>query len=165
MVHARSFFAHAVIVTGSALFTLLLGGCSNGDDPFSYAKVSGTVTYEDGSLIPANSMKVSFISETEAVGNKFPKPGSALVDEKTGKFGCPSSHNPFDGLVRGKHKVLILAGAGGALPASLVPPEYADRNKTPLEADTDKPDSFNLKVRKPKQSGKADASAPKAVQR
>ncbi len=130
-------------------------GCSGSNDPFSYATVSGKVTYEDGSIIPANNIKVSFVSESPPAGNKYPRPGWALVDEKTGKFGCPTSHTPFDGLVRGKHKVVITVASGPQpLPANLVPPEYADPKKTPLEADTADPNSFNLKVHKPK----ADAS-------
>jgi hypothetical protein len=145
----RSVSARAGIAAASALVLLLLAGCSGNNDPFAYAKVSGKVTYEDGSIIPTDNMKLSFVSETAAVGNKYPRPGTALVEGKTGEFGCPTSHTPFDGLVRGKHKVLILAGPGGPLPASLVPPEYADGKKTPLEVDTDNPASFNLKVHKP----------------
>ncbi len=142
--------APARIVAVATIYLLLLAGCSGNNDPFSYVKVSGTVTYDDGTVIPANNMKLSFVSETEAAGNKFPRPGTALVDGKTGKFGCPTSHTPFDGLVRGKHKVLIVVASGqGPLPGNLVPPEYADRKKTPLEVDTDNPASFNLKVRKP----------------
>jgi hypothetical protein len=136
-----------------------LAGCSGNNDPFSYVTVSGTVTYEDGSIIPADNMKVSFISESAPAGNKFPRPGWVLVDEKTGKFGCPTSHTPFDGLVRGKHKVLItVASSQAPLPANLVPPEYADLKKTPLEVDTADPNSFNLKVHKPKAG--ASKSAP-----
>ena len=70
--------AHAGMLAGSALVLLLLVGCSGNNDPFSYAKVSGTVTYEDGSKIPANNMKVSFVSESPPEGNKYPRPGWAL---------------------------------------------------------------------------------------
>ena len=119
-------------------------------DPFSYVKVSGKVTYEDGTPIPSPDVLVRFYSETEAIGNKQPRPGWSMVDKKTGEFGCPTSHTAFDGLVRGKHKVTFTGTSGvSPLPASLVPPEYGDPKKTPLEVDTDNPDSFILKVRKP----------------
>ena len=159
MMHRRSDSAHASVLAGSALALLLSAGCSGNNDPFSYVTVSGTVTYEDGSIIPANDMKLSFRSENAPTGNKFPRPGWALVDGKTGEFGCPTSHTPFDGLVRGKHKVLITVASGqGALPANLVPPEYADPAKTPLEVDTDNPGSFNLKIHKPKPGAGKSAS-------
>jgi hypothetical protein len=161
MIPTRSVSAHAGVFAGSALVLLFLVGCSGNNDPFSYVTVSGTVTYDDGSIIPANNMKVSFHSENPPTGNKYPRPGWALVDEKTGKFGCPTSHTAFDGLVRGKHKVVITTAASSQvpLPANLVPPEYADPKKTPLEVDTDNPDSFNLKVHKPK-AGAGMSAAP-----
>ncbi len=157
MMRTRFAFVRPGIAAGAALVLLILAGCSDSNDPFSYVKVSGKVTYEDGSLIPANNMKVSFLSETPAVGNRYPRPGTALIHEKTGEYGCPMSAKP--GLVRGKHKVLILdAASQNPLPANLVPPEYADRQKTPLEVDTDNPASFDLKVHKP--SSAASDSQP-----
>jgi hypothetical protein len=160
MMPTRSVYAHTGVFARSALVLLFLVGCSGNNDPFSYARVSGTVTYDDGSIIPANKMKVSFHSESPPAGNKYPRPGWALVDEKTGKFGCPTSHTAFDGLVRGKHKVVITTAdsSQGPLPANLVPPEYADPNKTPLEVDTDNSGSFNLKVHKPKAGAGKSAS-------
>jgi hypothetical protein len=166
MMRTHSVFvsAHAGVLAGPALVLLLLAGCSGNNDPFSYAKVSGTVTYEDGSVIPANDMKVSFYSESAPVGNKYPRPGWAFVDEKTGKFGCPTSHTAFDGLVHGKHKVVItVASSQGPLPANLVPPEYADPKKTPLEVDTDIPGSFNLKIQKPQAGAGKPAGAGKSA--
>lgn len=151
MMGIRSLSANAVTAVGAALFLLVLGGCSSsGDDPFSYVKVSGKVMYEDGSPIPAKNMMLTFLPESEAVGNRHPRPGWVIVDGKTGVFNCPTSHKAFDGLVRGKHKVLLTTDSGRApLPANLVPGEYADPKKTPLEVDTEDLASFTLKVRKP----------------
>ena len=39
---------------------LLLAGCGN-EEPFDYVKVSGRVTYEDGSLIPAEHLMLEFV--------------------------------------------------------------------------------------------------------
>ena len=48
----------------------------------------------------------------------------------------------------GKHKVTIAGRGRQPLPAEVVPPEYADPAKTPLEVDTAKL-PFGLKVHKP----------------
>lgn len=144
-----AFSTQAGIAAGSALFLLLLAGCSDSDDPFTYVKVSGTVTYEDGSVIPAKDMMLWFFSETPPVGNRHPRPGMVRVDVKTGRFGCPSTHYPFNGLVLGMHKVIVTASADHApLPADLVPPEYNNPKKTPLEVSTDG-SPFHIKVRRP----------------
>ena len=39
-----------------------LCGCG-GSDPFPYVKVKGTITYDDGSLIPADRIELRFISQ------------------------------------------------------------------------------------------------------
>jgi hypothetical protein len=133
------------------LSTLAVCGCGNSGDPFSYVPASGKITYEDGSLIPASDLHLNFISEKPPVDSKtYPRVGMARVDVASGKFGTPTTHKANDGLIRGKHKVTITTLKHGQLPAKQVPPEYFDAKKTPLEVDTEVPDSFNLKVRKPK---------------
>ena len=120
-----------------ALCVLLFTGCSGNGDPFSYVRVTGKVTYEDGSVIPANLILLGFISEAEVVGNAHPRMGTVIVDSKTGEFHDVTSHTPRDGLVRGKHKVTVAGEDHHPLPSNIVPPEYADPKKTPLEIDTD----------------------------
>lgn len=162
MICTRSVTVQAGVSAGSALFLLLLAGCSGGgDDPYSYVKVSGTVTYEDGTKIPG-TVYLCFSSEAPVVGNRHPKQGTVEVG-KDGDYHDVTSHNPFDGVVRGKHKVTLRGDNNSALPANIVPPEYCDVKRTPLEVDTADPASFTLKVPKPKQT--APAVAPHAGRR
>ena len=129
----------------------LLAGCGGGD-PFSYVKVSGKVTYDDGSRIAVPEIKLTFYPlAPPADARTHQRPGVALVNVATGEFSSVTSHLPGDGLVRGKHKVDALRreeptpareepGAGRVFP---------NRDKTPLEVDTDH-SSGELKVHKPK---------------
>lgn len=129
--------------------SLLLAGCSS--EPFQYVKVSGKVTYEDGSAIPAPRLSVEFVPQAKAVDAKtVPRPGKADVDPKTGEFKVVTSHTYDDGLVPGEHKVVVRAVdlMNQPLPG-FVPPEYGDLNKTPLKVNTSDPQSFVLKVQKP----------------
>jgi len=124
-----------------------VAGCS--EEPFAYVQVSGQVTYEDGSVIPAPRVKVSFVSQAPPLDQKtVPRPGVAEVDPATGKFQTVTSHTYGDGLVRGEHKVLVEALSASNVRLPLVPPEYADVAKTPLRVDT-KDSPFTIKVPKP----------------
>jgi hypothetical protein len=147
MTRTRSTSVGARILCASVVCLPLLAGCSNNGDPYGYVKVSGTVTYDDGSKIPLSEMYVYFYSEAPAVGNLHPRYGTVAVD-KNGAFRNVTTHTPFDGIVRGKHKVTLRGGNDSALPASIVPPEYCDVKKTPLEVDTSQ-SPFQLKVKKP----------------
>jgi hypothetical protein len=130
------------------LWILLLIGCQS-KDPFGYVQVSGRVTYEDGSPIPLDGMLITFYPQGGSIDAKtHPRPGTAGAD-KNGEFKAATSHKPNDGLVCGRHKVTLLSGIGQRLPTSVVPAEYADPAKTPLEVDTANL-PFVLKVRKPK---------------
>jgi hypothetical protein len=137
-----------VAALGATCCLLLLTGCGSGD-PFAYVQVSGKVTYEDGSPIPADQLVLTFIPQGGSLDAKtHPRPGVATVDRATGEFRDVTSHKVNDGLVRGKHKVTLSGANHSQLKATVVPPEYADPDKTPLMVDTaDQP--FVLKVRKP----------------
>jgi hypothetical protein len=138
--HKRMFVMFSILGLFSA-------GCTS-DDPFSYVQVSGKITYEDGSPIPAN-VYLLFIPQSAPVDSKtHPRPGQAKVDRATGEFHTVTSHKLGDGLVRGRHKVTVVDPACHPLPATIVPPEYGDQKKTPLEVDTAAL-PFVLKVRKP----------------
>jgi hypothetical protein len=120
-------------------------GCGSGS-PFKYVRVSGKVTYEDGTPIPAGCSLVFIAQDTAAVGNAYPRPGRATVDAE-GKFDCVTSYKYGDGLVPGKHKVVIQTAAERDTKL-VVPKEYASDN-TPLIIDTaDAP--LEIKVPKPK---------------
>jgi hypothetical protein len=124
-------------------------GCGSGD-PFSYVKVSGKVAYEDDTLIPLDGMFLNFYSQTRPIDAKtYPRIGTTLVQKSDGTFSSVTSHLAGDGLIRGKHKVTVTSSTQGPLPSSMVPVEYADPEKTPIEVDTAQ-QPFVLKVRKPK---------------
>jgi hypothetical protein len=119
------------------------------DDPFSYRRVSGTVLYEDGGVIPAGALTLTFVSMAPPHSPRMhPRPGIASVDPKTGAFQSATSHKPGDGLVEGTHKVLISGDNRRPLAEDVVPPEYTDFKTTPLHVDT-KAGPFLLKVRRP----------------
>ena len=127
---------------------LLLGCGSSG--PFDYEKVSGRITYEDGSPIPGPALRLRFVAQdAPEVERAFPRPAFAIVNAE-GEFDCVTSHKYGDGLIPGKHKVSIeMEGLPDARPP--VPREYLSANTTPLTVDTaDAP--FDLKVPKPQAS-------------
>jgi len=130
-------------------FSVLLWGCSR--EPFTMVKASGKITYEDGTLIPAegNYVQLTFYSQTPPRDPKtHPRPGTAEVNLADGTFACVTSHKYSDGLTVGKHKVVVSADVLQEVPKG-VPPEYNDPAKTPLEVDTDQ-QPFVLKMKQPK---------------
>jgi hypothetical protein len=121
-------------------------GCRD-PNPFEQVPVSGTILYEDGSVIPAKGIRLIFDSQAPpADAARFPRPASALVDVFNGSFASATTYRHGDGLVRGKHKVVldIVPPTEGNTP--LVPPEYLSAKTTPLIVDTD---SLPLELRVP----------------
>jgi hypothetical protein len=130
---------------------VLLAGLSAGcrREPFEHVRVCGTVTYEDGSPIPVEVLRLLFTPQAQPLDAKtHPRPGWAEVDVATGAFHSATTRKVGDGLVRGKHKVTLSGAGGSELSRSLVPPEYQDYAGTPLEVDTNQ-QPFELKVRRP----------------
>jgi hypothetical protein len=126
------------------LLACAMSGCGS-DSPFDYVPVQGRVTYEDGSLIPC-SFQLRFQSLAPPIGTAHPRP--AMAEVKTdGTFDVVTSYKYGDGLVPGKHKVVIAyaTDAGGRL---LVPEEYTTVLSTPLEIDTAN-SPLEIKVPKP----------------
>ena len=131
---------------------ILLFGKSG--DPYAYRRVSGTVLYENGEVLPADLLTLTFIPLAPPHSPRvFPRPGFAIVDPKTGAFKSVTSRKPGDGLVKGVHKVLITGVNGVPLPENVLPLEYADFKTTPLEIDTEAGD-FNLRVKRPTEKPK-----------
>jgi hypothetical protein len=123
----------------------LLIGCASGS-PFEYEKVSGKITYEDGTPIPGGGLRLRFISQDAApVDQAYPRPAFANVDAQ-GVFDYATSYKHGDGLIPGKHKVSLERDSDlNSQPA--VPKEYLSINTTPLIVDTaDAP--FKIKVPK-----------------
>ena len=123
-------------------------GCSGGN-AYELVQVSGTVTYEDGSLIPANSIMLKFDPQAGPVDAKtHARKGFAQVNVSDGTFAYATTHKHADGLVAGKHKVLVVAYAKDGAAANVVPNEYRRPDTTPVEIDTENL-PLVIKVRKP----------------
>jgi hypothetical protein len=155
---------HRIVLAGSRLclgvctllFVASLSGCGSGE-PFSYVPAKGNVTYEDGTIIPAPRIRLYFVAvnpPTSGDEKIFPPKGHTEVanadgSNTDGHFDDVTSHNFADGLLPGKHKVIVLpSDARGQLIDGLVPPEYGDPKKTPLEIDT-AVQPLVIKVKKP----------------
>ncbi len=137
---AGSRLASALLAAG----LLLTMGCSS-DDPFGYVPVSGRVVYDDGTRLPA-TVRVAFVSEAPAVDSKYHPRNAYGFTDNDGYFKAVTSRKYGDGIVPGKHKVLILLEAPN--PTRVVPQIYTDVRTTPLEVDAaDAP--FEFRIHKP----------------
>jgi len=125
---------------------LTQAGCGS-SGPFDYTAVNGKVTYEDGSAIPGGGFRLVFIAiDAAPVGLAHPRPAMANVDAN-GQFDCVTSYKYCDGLIPGKHKVVIQSATEQET-RPIVPKEYTSELTTPLIIDTnDSP--LHIKVPKP----------------
>jgi hypothetical protein len=141
------FLGALCLAAGGMLANKLLSG--SGGDPYAYRPVSGAVLYEDGQVIPADVLTLTFVPLVPPHNTRtYPRPGLAHVDPKTGTFQSATSRKAGDGLVQGGHKVLITGANRLPLPDDIVPLEYTDFKTTPLHVDTETGE-LNLKVKRP----------------
>jgi hypothetical protein len=140
----------ATCLAALCLASLILSGCSGDKDPFAYVKVSGKVTYEDGSTLPKDA-RVNFWPQAESPdGKKYPPvprlefdaSGNILFRDLKGEVSTEFS------LVRGKQKVYLTTPDNKPLAPSALAPEYCDAFKTTLLVDTDQA-PFDIKLPKP----------------
>ena len=125
-----------------------VSGCGN-KKPYSCVNVSGKVTYDDDSLIPADQIRLTFLSQTPPIDPRTPPHnGVAKADGKTGQFDSATTFLPKDGIIVGDHKVIVQCIKNGHEAKELVPPEYCDREKTPLKANSNQ-SPFDFKIPKP----------------
>jgi hypothetical protein len=126
-----------------------LAGCGSGE-PFSYVKVNGKASYSDGTPIPAK-IRLTFIAVNPPTTDQttIPRPAAAITNSD-GTFDNVTSHTYGDGLIPGKHKVVLTveSGRGGESTTNLFAPEYSDPTKTPIEVDTANL-PMEIKVKKP----------------
>lgn len=127
------------------LAVAFIAGCGS-NDPFSYVRARGKVTYDDGTPIPGK-VRLAFQPEAPPIGNEHPHMGEAEANEQ-GEFNHVTSHKYADGLLQGKHKVAFSLGGMDVLGRPNVPKEYTDFATTPLEVDT-KDLPFDIKIPKP----------------
>ena len=132
-----------------ALLTVAVEGCGGSATPFEAVPVSGKVVYDDGSPIPVPGMELSFHSMTPPKDGFYPRVGAANVGGD-GSFAMVTSHKYADGLLPGKHKVVIISREGGQL-TKKIPKECAVLSSTPIEVEVTESGQFlEIKVPKPK---------------
>jgi hypothetical protein len=142
----------SALIAGLAVFAGLTGCGSN--VPFDFVPVHGKVAYEDGSLIAADSILVTFNPIHSGEKGKMVAPGGQTsVNVQDGTFSSVSSHRANDGVAVGRHKVVVVAfkkGPNGSpVPTAAVPAAYRSESTTPLEIEVDSSDQFlDLKIRK-----------------
>lgn len=142
MMRLRVWSVGALVAVG-----LVTGIGCGGSEPFDYVPVTGSVKYEDGSLIQADGLEVTFYSETPPKDPKIhPRPGVAIVNVADGTFTNATSHKPNDGIVPGPHKVTVQTFDKDHMPTQVLPVEYTDPTTTPLRFDTtpQKPAEFKI---------------------
>lgn len=133
------------LIVGSLL--LCLGGCGD-SSTYPIVPVTGTIKYEDGTLIPATRITLKFVSDQPPLDAKtHPRPGVGEVNVEDGSF-VVSTYDYDDGLISGTHKVTALSLDERNLPSDAIPKLYRVPESSPLTVDTTN-SPFELKVKKP----------------
>lgn len=115
---------------------LAIVGCWS-STPYPLTQVEGNVLYEDGSLIPAETVRLQFISLAETKSPKYPpKKANVQVDATTGRLTKATTYRYGDGVIRGEHRVIVQAMNGGRPDVGLVPSSCERPDTTPLMVDT-----------------------------
>ena len=103
----------------------------------AYERVSGTVTYSDGTPLPVDGMIIRFHSFVRARDARtLPPLGVAVVDRESGKFSQATTRFPGDGIITGLHKVTLHTASDQPLPQSVASADYSEHNRTVLRIDT-----------------------------
>jgi hypothetical protein len=106
-------------------------------------KISGKITYDDGSLIQGKRILIQFNPQAEPIDKKtFPRRGSADVKTADGTFAEATTIEFGDGVVLGKHKVeaWIVDEKRSKTPLTITPNEVeAGKGSTHFEFKAKKP--------------------------
>lgn len=146
---SRSYFCLLILNLG--LISSL--GCGS-DVPFDIVPVHGKLTYEDGSLIPADDITVIFNPVDPPRDGKMVAPGGRTnLNVADGTFSSVTSYRPNDGVLLGQHKIVVIASKNNASgrPGSgnLIAAKYRKQATTPLEMEITSADQFlEIKVSK-----------------
>lgn len=139
-------------LSATALAVVFISGCGS-DMPFELLPVHGKVTYDDGSLIKAESIVIGFAPAVASTGRMRAPRGSAQVNVADGTFAGVTTRRRDDGVVAGRHKVVVTTfkkgPLGGPVPSAVLPEKYLKDSTTPLEVDVNSADQFiEIKVSK-----------------
>ena len=114
------------------LLVAALAGCGGGN-PYRTVPVSGKVTFDDGSLIQAESVELLFVPQVKPLDSKtYPRNATAIVNLADGTFSAATTYEFGDGLIVGQHKVAVRAMKDGVPAPGLVPAKYTDPTTTDL---------------------------------
>lgn len=130
------------------LALVALGSGCGSEGAFGVVPASGTVKYDDGSLIQAGRIELVFVPQQPAKDAKtHPRQGVAEVNVADGTFTA-STYEFHDGIIRGKHRVTAksIAEQGGFTKA--ISKKYRSADSTPLEIDA-QGQSIDLVIAKP----------------
>ena len=128
---------------------VMLVGCGD-SGPFQYVPIEGKVSYEDGTLIDAPTVRLTFTAvERGDNPNLRPRPANTSLNVADGTFDNVTSYKYGDGLVPGKHRVAIVALGEKGNMLNLVPADYTNSAKSPLIIDT-KEAPLDIRIPKPK---------------
>lgn len=128
------------------------GGCSS-DMPFDVVPVHGKVTYDDGSLIPTDSVLVTFNPAAPATGPMTPPGGTAQVNVADGTFAAVTTRRTNDGIIPGRYRVVVVPfnkdAKGNPRPTAAVAAKFQKESTTPVEIEVESADQFiEIKVSK-----------------
>ena len=119
----------------SSLILMGVSGCGE-SAPFDIVPVTGKITYEDGSLIPAARVVVSFNPQADPLDEKtYPRQGAAEVHVKDGTFSEVTTWKYGDGVIAGPQKVTVESFDEMENPTPDVPQKYRSPDTTPLTAE------------------------------
>ena len=121
--------------------------------PFDIVPVHGKVSYEDGSLIVAESILVTFSPAERATGPITAPGGSAQVNVADGTFSAVTTRRTNDGIVPGRYKVVVVPfkkdAKGSPKPTTATPAAYQKETTTPLQVEVSDADQF-IEIKVPK---------------
>ena len=120
-------------------------------EPFTHVQISGKVTYEDGTPIEADRVRIIFHPQTPPVDQKtHPRPGETDL-EKDGSFSNVTSHKFGDGVVVGEHKVTLIPLDDQERELKVIPRKYMRLDETPIMIDTaDYSEETPIEIKVPK---------------
>jgi hypothetical protein len=129
------------------LVVTLLAGCSK--SPLDLVPVTGTLTYEDGT-VPVGELRVV---RFEPVGGFQSRTGprAATAELKDDGSFTAMTLRPDDGVVPGEYKIALVFFKSRGSMEPILPDEYRQSDKTPLAPVTVKADGknhFELVVKK-----------------
>lgn len=136
-----------VFAVGCLIAVSLLFGSPR--DPFSYRRIHGRLTYDDGEVLPAKEVTLTFVPvDVAADGRRHPRTGQATLIPETGRFEFASTRRRGDGVVAGWHKVLVTGPNRLPLAVDVVSADYSSFDTTPLKVDS-RGGRLELMVRRP----------------